>query len=169
MVLGKSSRPRGKRLQEGTGGRSGDASRSTFAVTDTDSGWNFKTLKKYFERVLTERELRYKQMFNDAKDALIKAEVALREYKATANEFRGTLQDQALLFMPRTESENTAKELRSLIEAQNKRVTSLEIGESRDVGGTQAKSESKTNNQWIISLLVGLMLGLLGYFIAAKK
>lgn len=62
-------------------------------------------LKEYVERILAERELRYMQMFNSAKEALEKAEVALREYKAMANEFRGTLSDQALTFMPRQETE----------------------------------------------------------------
>ena len=64
--------------------------------------------------------------------AVNKAEVAQQRVNETQNEFRGTLRDQALTLMPKTEQENTNRELRELIGTQL-----TQIGELRsrlDIG-----------------------------------
>jgi hypothetical protein len=119
-------------------------------------------LRDYFERLIDERDRRYGQQFEDSKAAVVKSEIALREYKTSANEFRGTLQDQALLFMPRTESENTAKELRSLIEAQAKLIVTLQLGESRGAGGVAQRSEARVNSIAITGIIVSVAVFLTG-------
>lgn len=50
-----------------------------------------------------------------ADKAVGKAELAQAKVNETQNEFRGTLRDQATAFMPRSETENLVRELRSLI------------------------------------------------------
>lgn len=64
--------------------------------------------------------------------AVNKAELAQQRVNETQNEFRGTLKDQASTLMPRSEAENTNRELRGLIALQLE-----EIGDLRsrlDVG-----------------------------------
>ncbi len=120
------------------------------------------SLREFFERVLAERDARYQAMFDSAKDAVNKADTALREYKASANEFRLTLSDQAKTLVPRTEYEGTIKELRAMNEAQAKLIVSLQLGESRGEGGTSATAASKSTSQWLIGLSVVIGLSILG-------
>lgn len=134
----------------------------TLDEKDRRYGQMFTDMKERFERLVDERDRRYGQMFADAKAEVVKSEVALREYKASANEFRGTLQDQALLFIPRTESENTAKELRNLIESQGRLIVTLQLGESRNSGGTVQKEASRANSLAITGLIITVSLFALG-------
>lgn len=119
------------------------------------------SLREYFERVLAEREERYMQMFRSAGEAVDKAELALREYKALANEFRGTLKDQAVNFMPRTEAENRFTQ-------QADRIRTLELAERADEGGAKATAQAKVNFQWIVGLVIGLVVAGIGVFVSSK-
>jgi chromosome segregation ATPase len=50
-----------------------------------------------------------------AEKATTKAEFNQRQVNETQNEFRGSLRDQGLTMMPRSEAENTYREIRDLI------------------------------------------------------
>lgn len=64
--------------------------------------------------------------------AVDKSEIAQKGVNEGQNEFRGTLRDQALTFMPRAETESLVRELRGLIAAQ---AEALSVLRSRlDVG-----------------------------------
>jgi len=119
------------------------------------------SLREYVERVLAERDLRYMQMFRSAGEAVDKAESALREYKALANEFRGTLKDQAVNFMPRAEAEN-----RFMLQAD--RIRSLELAERAGEGGSKAAKEARSNSQWLIGLVVGIAIASFGFYLSSK-
>jgi len=119
------------------------------------------SLREYVERILAERDLRYMQMFRSAGEAVDKAESALREYKALANEFRGTLKDQAVNFMPRAEAEN-----RFMLQAD--RIRSLELAERAGEGGSKAAKEARSNSQWLIGLVVGIAIASLGFYLSSK-
>ena len=54
-----------------------------------------------------------------------KAEIAQKGINASQNEFRATLRDQALTFMPRAETESLVRELRGLIGAQSETISEL--------------------------------------------
>jgi hypothetical protein len=108
--------------------------------------WRTAVLKEYFERVLAERDLRYMQMAADTKEALGKAESALREYKAAANEFRGTLSDQAQTFMPRAEAELQIRQIESRIE--------------------ESRRQAVANSQWRAGQWVAVLIGALGGVVA---
>jgi len=120
------------------------------------------SLREFMERVLAERELRYMQMFRSAGEAVEKAESALREYKALANEFRGTLKDQAVNLMPRTEAENRFSQ-------QAERIRALELAERAGEGGSKATKEARSNSQWVIGLIVGIALSAFGVLVARLK
>lgn len=119
------------------------------------------SIREYFERVLAERDARYMQMFTSANEAVDKAESALREYKALANEFRGTLKDQAVNFMPRTEAENRFTQ-------QADRIRILELAERAGEGGAKAAKEARSNSQWVIGLVVGIALASFGFYLSSK-
>jgi hypothetical protein len=132
-------------------------------------------LDSRYQQLLAERDARYQQQFTSAREAVDKAETSLREYKTSANEFRGTLADQAKTFVPRIEYESTIKELRAMNEAQAKLIVTLQLGESRDEGGSRATATSKSNNQWLIGLtvVVGLSvvsgIGSLIFFLVTRR
>lgn len=54
--------------------------------------------------------------FASSEKAIGKAETAQSDYNVRSNEFRGQLDDQAKMLMPRTETENTFKQHRELID-----------------------------------------------------
>jgi len=79
-------------------------------------GWTPDLLRIHIERVLAERDLRYKDHFNAqeaaaalalsaVKEASDKAERERVAWQAASNEWRAAMNDRELRFMPRTESE----------------------------------------------------------------
>jgi hypothetical protein len=86
----------------------------------------FASIREYLERIIDERDRLYDVRFKAAETAvsaallaqekqtsaaflasekaIVKAEDAQREYNVRSNEFRGQLDDQAKLLMPRTEA-----------------------------------------------------------------
>jgi hypothetical protein len=64
--------------------------------------------------------------------AVGKAEIAQAKVNETQNEFRGSLRDQATFQMPRSEAENTFRELRGLIAAQDAVI--VELRSRLDIG-----------------------------------
>ena len=89
------------------------------------------------------------------KEALVKAELALTDYKASSNEFRGTLSDQAKTLLSRTEADTRFKQLET-------QIADLQSFKNRDEGSQTASAASKSNGQWIIALTVTIALAALG-------
>jgi hypothetical protein len=127
------------------------------------SEWTLSTLKELLETRLTAQE-----------KAVEKADVALKEYKLQANEFRGTLKDQSAEFLRTSEANSQFKQFRDLIEAQQRQIVALQLANSRGEGGTSANSTSKANSQWLIALVVMIALSMAGgigtliFFLATK-
>jgi len=96
--------------------------------------------------------------FFSQKEAVDKAEQSLKEYKVQANEFRGTLKDQAAAFATRSE-----------VEALAAQVVDLQRGASRGEGGSSAINAAKSNSQWTIALWVGIGLSVGGIVVSLFK
>lgn len=99
-----------------------------------------------------------------ADKAVSKAEVAQGKVNETQNEFRGSLRDQAATQMPRSEAENTFRELRGLITTQ---AAALQDLRSRvDVGPPslsvlQARSDNQAGQQQGVQLATGNLYALI--------
>jgi hypothetical protein len=114
-----------------------------------------------------------------AEKAVDKAEIAQAKVNETQNEFRGTLRDQAALFMPRTETENLIRELRGLIGAQNTELSGLrsrvdvgppslatlqqtaDFGRGRQAAGIDARS--------LLFSVIAAMVGIAGVIFALTR
>lgn len=85
--------------------------------------------------------------------AVDKSEIAQKGVNEGQNEFRGTLRDQALTFMPRAETESLVRELRGLINAQQEIINGLrsrlDVGPP-SLGVLQARSDQNAGrmNGW---------------------
>lgn len=75
-------------------------------------------LKEYVERLILENDRRYEQRFASADLALDKAERFLREYKASSNEWRDALKDQASRMATRDELQRLDAEVQELRRAR---------------------------------------------------
>jgi hypothetical protein len=136
----------------------------------------FKSSEVAVNAALVSQEKAVAAALAASEKAVNKAEVAQANVNETQNEFRGTLRDQALTFMPRSEAENLVRELRGLITAQAEVIAGLR---SRlDVGppslaAIQARSDeqvgaSRQGQQDWARLLAGAGVLIAGAGIAAK-
>ncbi len=148
-------------------------------------------LKEYIERIFTERDARYVEMFrsNDtavraalaaqekqvnsafeaSEKAIVKAETAQTAYNLRSNEFRASLDDQAKLLLTRTEADVRFQQFRELADSLGKEIIALRLAYSQGEGGSRAAKEARSNSQWVIGLLVGIALATLGYYISSRK
>jgi hypothetical protein len=149
------------------------------------SGWTFGTLKKYFERVLAERdkavaaalaaaESAVRAAFDASEKAIIKAEAAQLAYNTRSNEFRASLDDQNKTMLPRSEADTKFQQLRELIDAQANLITELQRSESGVAGGTRYAQESKSIWLAVWAIIATVVLAVLGglgtliFFLATK-
>jgi hypothetical protein len=116
---------------------------------------------------------RYAQRFSDAEKALhaaitaadravSKAEEATTKRFESVNEFRGALSDQARSLMPRLESERRM----TLIE---ERLTKIEQYHSERSGATEASQLSRSNLNWAIGVVVGVVIAVAGIVVGVMK
>lgn len=111
------------------------------------SGWTVDTLLAYVDRILQERDERYRELIRAversmeqgfiekekavnaaltaAKEAVAKAETAAEKRFDNQNEFRAQLADQATLFIPRREAEQGQQRNAEKIEATDRRVAEV--------------------------------------------
>lgn len=79
-----------------------------------ESGWTIDSLKAHYDSLLTEIDLRYQQRFeaqqkattdalNSAALAVAKAEENADKWRVNANEWRGSMMDREVKFLPRDE------------------------------------------------------------------
>lgn len=144
------------------------------------SEWTFKTVIKYFERVIEELDKRYDQRlqlnqvavstalsaqeksvaaaFEASEKAIIKAEIAQTAYNLRSNEFRAALDDQSKTFIPRIEADGRFQQLRDLVDSQLKQIIELQKSESRGEGGVNASNRAKSQSQWTIGTIITITL-----------
>lgn len=79
-------------------------------------------VEKHFNALLHEREMRYQQQFSSAQLAVLKAETATEKRFEGVNEFRKTLADATLTFIPRAEAEQQTLALSDKIDVIGKRL-----------------------------------------------
>jgi hypothetical protein len=113
--------------------------------------WNVNSLKQHFDDLRKADKDALAIALTSADKATTKAEEAQKVVNASQNEFRGTLKDQAATLMPRSESEQVAKELRSQIDDLKGKVTSIESSK-------QGAANSLKGVYAAIAALAGLVL-----------
>jgi hypothetical protein len=112
-------------------------------------------LKEYFERILEERDKRYQDAIAAQEKAVDKAEVALKEFKVQANEFRGTLKDQSAEFMRKSEAD-------ARFDTLTKDVVGLQLSASRGEGGSAANAKT-------VGIIIAILTGIGGLIVALFK
>jgi len=102
-------------------------------------GWTLESLKTHFEAIIKANDKRYKQRFED-QDSAVKAALASAEkavareqensekWRASANEWRGAMNDRERDLMPRTEAEQAIKANTDKINEITKRIERNESG-----------------------------------------
>ena len=105
----------------------------------------FRASETAMSAALTAQEKQTNASFTASEKAIVKAEDAQREYNVRSNEFRGQLDDQAKLLMPRSEALIATRalddklggikgELERRLEAINKELASLRESRSESTG-----------------------------------
>lgn len=117
------------------------------------SGWSVDTLKHHFDDLRQADKDALAIALTSADKATEKAETAQKVVNASQNEFRATLKDQAATLMPRSESEQVFKELRTQLDDLKTRVSKIE---NIKLGA----NESRTGLYAAIAT-VGVILGIL--------
>src|SRR5687768_3968578 len=105
---------------------------------------NDVSLREYVDTRLAAAEKAVSAALAAADRAVSKAEMAAERRFEAQNEFRGTLTDQARLFMPRVECENSMRGLSEKIDLLN----------------TQMNASKERANTWAYGW--GLMVGIIG-------
>jgi hypothetical protein len=130
-------------------------------------------LKEYFERILTERdnavraalaaqEKAVAAAFQASEKAIAKAEAAQKAHDQAANNLRGVLDDYVKQMFPRTEAESRFNQV-------GEKVRALELSERAGEGGTKAAAQARMNFQWIVGLVIGLVVAVVGFIISAHQ
>jgi small-conductance mechanosensitive channel len=121
--------------------------------------------------------------FAAAKEALTEAQTQLVAYKASSNEWRGTLNDLTAKMMLRTEVEAAftavaaaalamQKTIDDKIEGLRKKVADLESAGQRGAGKEEASEEGKVQSRWTFNqvlIIVGILLGALYFVLTYQK
>jgi len=97
------------------------------------------TAEKAVAAALAAAEKAVAAALESAEKAIAKAETAQQRVNETQNEFRGTLRDQARELMPRNETENLIRELRTLITAGSERTDAQMDNLQRQIGDMRSR------------------------------
>ena len=126
------------------------------------------SLEERFDIRICAIEKSIKSAFESSEKAIEKAEMAQKEYNARSNEFRGQLDDQAKMLMPRNESIATTKANRDRTEdiwkmyEERHEIMRTDIEKLRDqvIQSRGAKEGHKESWTWLIgavSLVVSVI------------
>lgn len=91
-------------------------------TASAEAGWTVDTLKEHVEALLREKDKAIAAALRAADEASAKAERATEKRFDAVNEFRQTLSDQAMTFMPRLEAEQRIQQNSEKIESINSRL-----------------------------------------------
>lgn len=86
------------------------------------------SLKEYFDSQIAEKEKRYEQRFTAQQEAILKADLATEKRFESVNEFRSTLKDQQLTFLPRAESEAKFEFVNKNVEKNQSDINNIRLG-----------------------------------------
>ena len=146
----------------------------------SDSNSALPTLREYLEHIIKslrdlidERDRRYEERDKSNKDAVKLAFTAmdkasestaeaLKEYKATANEWRATLSDFTAKAASKDDVDRRFDEL-------SKQIASLRESRSAFGGGVAAENVARNTKHWVIGTLVTVGIGLAVIVIAIMK
>jgi len=130
-------------------------------------------LRDYLEAIILERDRRYEQRFIDAKlltdasfasseKAIVKAEEAQREYNVRSNEFRGQLDDQAKLLMPRTEVTALMKAIEDKMESARRDNEKAFDSIREDIKGLTGSGKELSGKLWLPMIVVAALAAAVG-------
>ena len=118
--------------------------------------------------ILSLKELN-SQAFAASEKAIVKAEEAQRAYNERSNEFRGQLDDQAHMLVPRAEADAKFSALEIRIEDVKKQVNELRESRSQVEGKDKTHIADRQQINWVIGLAVGILgsiiVVLIGHFL----
>lgn len=151
-----------------------------------ESDWTFKTLEKYFERVIKELNERYEQRFKGQESALsaalISTEKAINAAKEAqdgvntkGNEFRASLEDYQKNMLSRNEARSEFKQIREAIQRNDTAIIALQVSHGQGTGESRALAKAAQQRNWIIGIIVACILNFIGitvgfiYFILQTK
>jgi len=152
------------------------------------STWTVLAIKEYFERRIDDVSTAINQRFIDnqrevdkalaaaksetgqalaaSKEAIAKAEEKQDQYNASHNDLIRKAENLAALTMPRQEIEARVSSIREHTDETVTRIRSdveqLRIGESRMGGGSDAAARARTQQNWLIALIIGVAFSLFG-------
>jgi hypothetical protein len=123
-----------------------------------------------FASLMTERDRRYEERDVAAKDAVRaamaaaalatdKTELALKEYKVSANEWRDTVKDLVARMPSRVEIEHQ-------LTALEKEISGLRESRSVLLGRDDAQAVANVTQRWLIALSVSVLFSLVGVVLA---
>lgn len=98
------------------------------------SGWTVDTLRVHILALMEAADKRYEQRFEAQEQATLYA-------RQVTNEFRGTLSDQASLFMPRAEAIQRADNNSEKIDLLRKDLTAIDKKFSESTGASRGSRE----------------------------
>ncbi len=134
-------------------------------------------LKEYLEKLINENDKRYTDRFAAQEKAITKAETAQASYNQNHNDLIKHGETQALLLMPRLETQAMFKafeeKLKSLDETLTKRsdenrvdITQLQLNSSAGGGKEEASEATQLKKQWSIGLMMVGLLSVAGLLVS---
>lgn len=111
--------------------------------------------------LINERHERYSERFISQEKAVITASEGQKRYDSTHNDLVRKMEGM----IPRNEADQRFIQMRELIESQGKLIGALQLTISRGEGGASVSAERKSQSNWMIALMVGVALSLLGMVI----
>jgi hypothetical protein len=107
----------------------------------------FRALEVEFRTAITALEKSTQAAFSSSEKAIVKAEEAQREYNIRSNEFRGQLDDQAKLLIPRSEVGVLLKGLDDRIGEINKKI--VDFMTRSEMIGMLDSNEEKSDSRFL--------------------
>jgi hypothetical protein len=125
---------------------------------------NFKASEVAVAAALAGSEKAVAAAFLASEKAVLKAEQAQKEYNERSNEFRGQLDDQAKMLMPRAEADSRFTSVEEKISAMQKsfddQIQGLRRSRDQGSGRDEALHDSRQQNNWIIGAVIGVAVSI---------
>jgi hypothetical protein len=119
---------------------------------------NFKASEVAVAAALAGSEKAVNAAFLASEKAVLKAEQAQKEYNERSNEFRGQLDDQAKMLMPRAEADSRFLSIEEKIGSTQKffddQLRSLSSSRDQGTGRNESLDKSRQQNNWFVGLVV---------------
>ena len=120
-----------------------------------------KSLDSFFTSSLLAMDKATQAAFASSEKAISKAENSQTDYNARSNEFRGQLDDQAKMLMPRAEMTNILRSYDSRLDRIDENISGLRESRSSGEGSSKTLFENRTQSNWNVGTLIAIVLGLI--------